>query len=327
MKKAALLLVEVVAFTLLAQAAGGWLFGLPVDGPAQLGIWFLFALAILILGWIFNKLLRSEGIRELGFRCPKGITTSLWLGVLAFAVDNLLSLPFDLAAMPDRVDMTRGILGQLHLSSPMQILVGGGILALALGFFTGAFHEEIRFRGYYQGVGARELTPLAGVLIGLIPFSLGHYFAQSHWTPVQVLATIVPAILYGLIYYATGSLLVVMTAHTLVNWLPAYSSLLSIVTGSRAVGMLTIVALALLCLLLIVLRWNRELRDWREATLQLFADRSLFGVIAGLLIGSALLVMWPYRPPVQTAALAGAALLGIAILGKRRWNATKTKPR
>lgn len=317
MKKAAFLLAEVLGYTLLIQAAGALLFGLPLNGiVAQLGAWFLFGLAILLLGWIFNKLLRGQGLRELGFRYHKRFATDLWLGVCGFAVLNLLSLPFDFAALHDRANMAHAIVGQLHFSSPLQILVGGTAFAVALGFFTGAFHEEIRFRGYYQGAGARELTPLAGFLIALIPFSLGHYYAHPDWSLVQVLATVIPAIIYGLLYHATGSLIVVMTGHTLVNVLPFFPLLLNEATGSHAATLAALGALALLSLLLIILRWNQELREWRGATRRLFVGRPVFGATVGTFIGLALLAVWPHRFPPLYSALAGSGLFGIAFLGR-----------
>ena len=74
----------------------------------------------------------------------------------------LATLPFDIAVLPDRVGNSAALLEQLGLHSPAKVIGGGGLLALVLGFITGAFHEEIRFRGYYQGVGSRESTPLVG---------------------------------------------------------------------------------------------------------------------------------------------------------------------
>jgi membrane protease YdiL (CAAX protease family) len=318
MKRAALFLAEVLGYTLLIQAIGALLFGLPLQGiVAQLGIWILFGLAVFLLGWIFNRLLRGQGIRELGFRCHKSFGADLWLGVCGFAAANLLALPFDLAALRDRTKMVHGMIGQLHLSSSMQILAVGTVLAVALGFFTGALHEEIRFRGYYQGAGAKELVPLAGFLIGLIPFSLGHYFSQPNWSLVQALAPIASAVVLGLLYHATGSLIVVMTAHTLTNWLPFYPLLLNEITGSHTIAVTAVAGLFLLSLLLVVLRWNREFRAWRMTTRALFLERPAFGIVTGLFIGLALLALWPHRFPPLYAALMGTVLFGIAWLGKK----------
>jgi amino acid transporter len=92
------------------------------------------------------------------------------------------------------------------------------------------------------------------------------------------------------------------------------------------VTLIAVVALALLSLLLVVLRWKREFREWREATHRLFAERSAFGIIAGLVIGLALLATWPYRLPAVYSGLAGASLLGISLLGKRAARNPKAGP-
>ena len=68
--------------------------------------------------------------------------------------------------------------------------------------------------------------------MALIPFSLGHHFSHPDWSIIQVLATIIPGIGYGLLYHATGSLVAVMTAHALSNWIPAYPVL--VLVGRRA---------------------------------------------------------------------------------------------
>ena len=316
-KKAVFFLIEVLGFTLFTKAIATLIFGLPANSmAAQVGIWFLFGLAILLLAWIFNKLLRGWRIQDLGFRCHKSFVADLWLGVCGFAVSNLLTLPFDLMAIDERANMAHAIVGQFHFSSSLQVLVGGTALAAALGFFTGAFHEEIRFRGYYQGAGSSAVTPLAGLLIGLIPFSLGHYYAHPDWSFVQVLATLVPGIIYALLFHATRSLIVVMTAHTLDNVLPFIPFLLHEITGRRAVTLTSIGTLGLLSLLLIVLRWNRELRSWRNATQTLFTDRPYFGVATGALIGLALLALWPHEFRPQYSALAGALLFAIVYVGR-----------
>jgi membrane protease YdiL (CAAX protease family) len=318
LKNAVIFLAEILSYTLLAQAVAGFLFRLPGEGiAAQITIWFLFGLVLLALGWTFNKLLRRQGMRELGFHYHKSLAADLWLGVCAYAVLNLLSLPFDLAALNDRAKNAHALLEMVHLTSPVQILIGGTVLAGALGFFTGAFHEEIRFRGYYQGAASCELTPLAGVIVAFVPFSFGHYYAQPDWTFVQVLATIIPGIIYALFYNATGSLIVVMTVHTLVNLLSFAGFLMSEAAGRKAPALITLVVLALLSLLLVTLRWNRELRQLREATRKLFAGKPTIEIAAGLATGLAVLALWPHQFAPLHAGLAGTALFGVALTAKK----------
>lgn len=87
-------------------------------------------------------------------------------------------------------------------------------------------------------MGASEIGPLGGLLTGFVPFTFGHYFAHPDWSVVQVLATLLPGIVFGLLYHATGSLAAVMTAHTPANWIGSYPVLIYASTRNRAAGLL-----------------------------------------------------------------------------------------
>jgi uncharacterized membrane protein YccC len=50
--------------------------------------------------------------------------------------------------------------------------------------------------------------------------------------------------------------------------------------------------------------------------LTLFTERRLFGVVAGLIIGAALLALWPHEFRPLYAAIAGIALFAAAFAGK-----------
>jgi membrane protease YdiL (CAAX protease family) len=313
-----LMLAEVLGFTFLLGVfsppfwafLGGGMVGL-------LGGWLLYGLAAIALGAALGRLQRGEGLGALGFRYHRGFWSDVGAGVVAYALLYLATLPFDVAVFSDRVGNLAALLGQFGLRSPAQVLGGGGLLALVLGFITGTFHEEIRFRGYYQGVGSRETTPLAGFVMALVPFSMGHYFAQPDWSPGQVLATIVPGIVYGLLYHATGSLVAVMTTHTLANWLGAYPSLMVVATGSRAAGHTTAAGLGLVLALVVYLRRAAEVQEIVTAARAMLRDRPLLGLVAGAVSGAALLGSWPLRSSSWPCLFAGLALVGVAIVGKR----------
>ena len=325
MKKTVLFLVETLAFTLIAKALAAWLFALPVTSMSgQVAVWFVFGLAILGEAWIFNRLLRGWGLRELGFRLQRSFAGDIWLGVCGFAVSNVLSLPMDLAASHDRANMAHGLVSEFHFSSTWQVLLGGAAMAVALGFFTGAFHEEIRFRGYYQGAGTAELAPLAGLLTGLIPFSLGHYYAQPDWSAAQVAATVIPGLVYGLLFYATRSLTATMTAHTLTNLLPFLPFLLHEVTGRSSVMTGSIYGLVLVSVAVIALRWTHEFAEWRAPIRQLFTDRPLYGLVAGVIIGGALLLLWPREFQPVISGLAGLVLFA-ATLAAKKWHTARVQ--
>lgn len=318
LKRALLFLAEVLGFTLLLQAISAPIWRFLGNGfPAQLAAWLLYALGAVILAWVFNKLQRRQGLRELGFRYYKSFWADVWCGLLGYAVLYIVSLPLDLAALSDRAKMASQIIGWLSLSSTLRIVIVSSVLVLIMGFFTGALHEEIRFRGYYQGVGCQELTPLAGFLIGLIPFSFGHYFAHPDWRTAQVLATILPGVVFGILYYATRSLIVVLTAHTLVNWVGFYPPLVYVVTKSRGFSLPTAAGLGLLFLLLIFLRRNREIRVFVEAAGGMCLEKPVLGIVTGGVIGVALLAPWAFRLPGVYSGLAGAILFGVSFVGKR----------
>ena len=280
-------------------------------------VWILFGLSVVLFAWTVNRVQGRGGLAELGFRFHRNFWADVRFGLVGYALLYVVSLPLDLIALPARTKMVAGLVHQLSLSSIPAVIGVGGLLAAVLGFITGAFHEEIRFRGYYQGAGSRELTPLAGLILATIPFSLNHYFSQPDWNVAQVLATLLPGIVYGLLYHATRSLVVVMTAHTLSNWVGAYPALVDAATGSRTAALSTAFVLGVLALVLVWTRRHRDVRVLLEATSKLLAGERLFGVAAGLVIGTALLALGAMHPSASAGGLAGGLLLVFAVLSHR----------
>jgi membrane protease YdiL (CAAX protease family) len=314
-----LMVVEVLGFTLVLGIFSPpfWSF-LGGGFVGMLGSWLLYGLAAVVLGTILNRVQRGEGLRALGFRYHRGFWADVGAGVVAYAVIHLASLPLELTALSDRATSMAALVKQLGLTSAAGVLGVGGALALVAGFFTGAFHEEVRFRGYYQGTGSREATPLVGFVMALIPFSLGHHFSHPDWGLIQVLATIIPGIGFGLLYQATGSLVAVMTAHTLSNWMPAYPVLVLVGTSSRAAALATAGALGVAFALLIYLRRATEVRIFVESTRAMMRERPVFGLVVGALVGASLLGIWPLRSSSAFAGWAGVIFLAVAVVGKRR---------
>jgi membrane protease YdiL (CAAX protease family) len=320
-------LAEAVGFTLLLRALMAPLWGLAGSSfPAILGVWLLYAAGAVLVAAILSRLRRGQGVRALGFRYHQSFRADVWFGILGYAILYLVSLPFDIAALADRTKAAEQIMAQLSLSSLPAMLAAGSALALVTGFVSGALHEEIRFRGYYQGAGQREITPLAGCLIALIPFTGGHYFSHADWSLAQVSATLLPAIVYGLLYNATGSLTVVITAHTLSNWISSHPALLAAATKSRVAGIAAAGALALLFLLLLVFRGRRQMRLLVQATVRMLRDRPAMGLVSGAVVGLVLLATWPLRWSPLYSGLAGVLLVGVSLLGKRRQPAIAGRP-
>jgi len=307
-----------LGFTLLLSAFRDPLWGtLGTSGIGQILVWPVYGLVILVLAATLNTLVRGEGLRALGFRCQTGFWGDVWTGFAAYAILYVAALPFEMVALADRARLTEPMMRQFGLSSMVQIIAGGSMLAMLMGFLTGAFHEEILFRGYYQGTGSRGLSPGAGFFIALLPFTLGHYPSHPEWTTAQVVATVLPGVALGLLYGATGSLIAVMTLHTLSNWIDVYPVLVLVASHSRPAAMLTAGALAVAFLALIWLRRNREIRMLTQAAAKIFRESPGGSMIAGLLIGAILLAIWPYRPSGLWAGLGGACLIVFAIAAKR----------
>ncbi len=311
-------LCEVLGFTLLLSALRGPLWGtLGERGIGQILVWPAYGLIILILAAAVNRFARGEGIRALGFRCQAGFRGDVWTGVAAYAVLYVVALPFDIAALADRARLSEPMMRQFGLSTMAQAIGIGSMLAMLLGFLTGVFHEEILFRGYYQGTGSRMLSPGAGFFIALLPFTLGHYPSHPEWTVAQVVATILPGVAMGLVFGATGSLVATMTLHTLANWINVYPVLVLAASHNRTAALMTAGAVAAALFLLAWLRRKREIRMLAEASAGIFRGSSGSSMITGLLIGGALLAIWPYRPSGVWAVLGGVCLIGFAIAAKR----------
>jgi membrane protease YdiL (CAAX protease family) len=313
-----MLLCEILGFTLLLSALREPLWRvLGGEGIGQIAVWPAYGLFILILATAVNRFVRGEGVRALGFRFQTSFRGDVWTGVVAYALLYIAVLPFDMAALADRARLTEQMMKQFGLSSMAEIVAGGSMLAMVLGFLTGVFHEEILFRGYYQGTGVRVLSPGAGFFIALLPFTLGHYPSHPEWTLAQVIATILPGIAFGLLFGITGSLVAVMTLHTLANWINSYPVLVLVASQNFTAALLTAGATGAAFLALIWIRRGLEIRALALAAGDMFRRSTGSSMITGFLIGAVLLAIWPYRPAGVWAGLGGVCLIGMAGAAKR----------
>ena len=315
-----MVLCEILGFTLLLSALRAPLWRiLGGHGIGQVVVWPAYGLIILVLATAVNRFVRGEGMRALGFRCQTSFRGDVWTGVVAYALLYVAALPLDMAALADRARLTEPMMQQFGLSSMAEIIAGGSMLAMLMGFLTGAFHEEILFRGYYQGTGGRALSPGAGFFIALLPFTLGHYPSHPEWTTIQVMATLLPGIALGLLFGITGSLVAVMTLHTLANWINTYPVLVLVASRNFTAALLTASATGAAFLALIWIRRKLEIRALALAAADIFRTSTGSSMITGLLIGAVLLAIWPYRPAGVWAGLGGVCLIGLAKVAKRLW--------
>ncbi|MGL4806341.1 MAG: lysostaphin resistance A-like protein [Bacteroidales bacterium] len=73
--------------------------------------------------------------------------------------------------------------------------------------------EEILFRGFLQKYLYRLKKPFVAILVAALLFSLSHYEINKIFT------TFLGGLLYGFIYYKSGSLLIAIICHSLHNLL------------------------------------------------------------------------------------------------------------
>lgn len=80
--------------------------------------------------------------------------------------------------------------------------------------------EEVLFRGAIQGYLMRRYKPWVAIFVAALVFGV------FHWNPVQVLYATLLGVVFGWIYYRTGSLLSVIVGHVLNNTIATVAMLL-----------------------------------------------------------------------------------------------------
>lgn len=132
-----------------------------------------------------------------------------------------------------------------------------GILSLA---FFGPLLEEVLFRGAIQGLLMHYFNrPWPAIILSALVFGV------FHMNPVQIVYATLLGIVFGWIYYRTGSLLSVIVGHVLNNSLAVVTTVLygaaeeQAVAGS-SVGIAGFVLFAALSLYLAV-RLNKEMQE------------------------------------------------------------------
>ncbi|HEY6502724.1 MAG TPA: CPBP family intramembrane glutamic endopeptidase [Chitinophagaceae bacterium] len=174
------------------------------------GSFSLFLIAfIIMLVWLLFK----RPLEEIGFRKP-GDNKSYWWLVLIFIALYIIDTALSVGGQSNR---EKTIQRWKTRTAFMPTLPGEFPLYLLLCFSAGVF-EEIIFRGflvtycYYLFSGADQQEFWAVILPALI-FSIAHYYQGSK----AVLKILVFSCLFGFIFTRSGSLLIVMLLHFLVD--------------------------------------------------------------------------------------------------------------
>ena len=132
-----------------------------------------------------------------------------------------------------------------------------GIISLA---FLGPLLEEVLFRGAIQGLLMRFFgRPWPAIIVAALVFGV------FHMNPVQIVYATLLGIVFGWIYYRTGSLMSVIVGHVLNNSLAvattvAFSSAEEQAVANSSAGIAGFVLFAVLSVYLAV-RLNKEMQE------------------------------------------------------------------
>jgi membrane protease YdiL (CAAX protease family) len=262
--------------------------------------WAIYGFISLLIAYVVSKYRRGWGLKDLGFRTHNGWWKDIWYGVVAFGIVLIINIPLDIVAMPARAEQVADFANSIaNIMLPLQILlifVG----TVIVGFITGAWHEEIRYRGYLQGAASQELTPLAAVIGSWFIFSFAHYFSHAEWTFTQVLGTLGAGLVFCLVYNATKSLIPAMVAHTLANTIPAYPMFYYRLAGKKAAYL---IEAGIACAMIIVLILSRKtVKHLWQSTIKLFKGNLLYSIIIGIILIAVGLLQIPARSYLKKAA-------------------------
>ena len=186
--------------------------------------WAFYGMAAAVFAYAIRRIKGGWTWQDLGFKVYKSWKIDFWYAILIYGLLYIVTIPVAVAMLPSLTErVTSQMEGMLQMSLPILFLIGV-VGCLLTGFLTGAWHEEILYRGYMQGLFGKEIAPAVGFFLSLIPFSLGHYLAHPDWNLLAVLNTVPGGIAFCLSFYATGSLIVPMVVHTLANFVvPAFA--------------------------------------------------------------------------------------------------------
>lgn len=252
----------------------------------------------LLLGIVFigaaAAVRRTAGgwrLRDLGFAVQRSWLKDIRLGFVIYSLWYIVQIPFSVALIATHASMLVSNFGDI-INQPLAMGLSIFLpLVFVVGFITGAFHEEIRFRGYLQGLFSRESSPVIGIAVAFIAFSLPHYFSHPEWTMLQVLNTVPMGIAMGLAYYASGSLIVPMTFHALSNLVPSIAPFF-FAKGYVTTAYILIFGIGAI-LIAVCFAAKKDTAFFLGRMKELAAGSTLYQWIAGIAFG--FVFMWSYQ--------------------------------
>ena len=272
-----LALLELYAETMNPVFLRAW------NAPGNILFWISEGLLAGLLAYTLRKMSAGWSWKALGFTVHRSWARDIRFGLVIFSLFYFVQMLFSLALLGTHASML-GTFSDAPL--PVALLKLTGVI-FAIGFATGAFHEEIRYRGYIQSLFARESALVVGFIVSVVTFSLTHHVVHPQWNLLQILNTVAAGVMLCLAYHATGSLVVTITAHAIGNLVPLYAPFLY-ARGYTSAAYVVIFALAVVFIPVII--WAREdVKYLLRKSAELFAGATVKTTLLGLALAAVLL--------------------------------------
>lgn len=193
--------------------------------------------------YLVRRAFGKWGLRDLGLSRGGGVKVNLQYGLVAFSASALSYLPFLVALLPryaSQLSTFVEIMGRMSVPTIALLYVAYSPILL----IDSPIPEEVIFRGYYQGMLTERFTSGVGILSSTLFFGLQHALIHREWHPGMVAATIPLGLVLALTYQETKSLISVITAHFLINFLMAYP-MIFYAAGHTSIALLTCLSIAI----------------------------------------------------------------------------------
>jgi len=159
---------------------------------SNLVYWLGKGIIIAIIVYAVRRYKDNWSFKDLGFSIHRSGEKDIWFGFVAFCFLYIILLPL--------------------------IILMVTITPLIFGFITVAWHEEIWYRGYIQGLFNRKIAPAVGLFVSFIPIGISHHFSLR--IRKQIKTIIISIVLIGLslyIYFGFHALRIQMAVHKINN--------------------------------------------------------------------------------------------------------------
>ena len=252
----------------------------------NLAFWLLRGMGIAVLVYFVRRINDGWNWRDIGFHIHQSWARDIRFGFIGSCLLYLVQLPFAIINLSYQARLLSHSF-TMFSEMPIHIMLPVATLAaLIFGFITGAWHEEILYRGYLQGIFSKKVAPAVGFFISLILFGITHHFSHPDYNLLLIIIVLINGAFFCLVYYATGSLLVSMTTHTLSNTLTIYAPLLY-TRGHEVIAYITALGIGVILLGFCFIA-NKETKKLFNKFREIFSRskpvHSIMGILLGILL-------------------------------------------